>query len=399
MVDTSYLTAKEAAAELNVSLATLYAYVSRGLIRSEAQSGSRRRLYRADDVRALATRRDGTVDHGAEGALSFGAPLLDSGITLITDDAVYYRGRDVGRLAAEASLEAVAGLIWDTAGGPSPFAEPAPSVPPGLDDARAAVADALPMDRCLALLALAIHDDVRAYNLTPGGVARSGARAARWIAAILVNRSPSEAPVHEVLADGWSVPRGAAGLIRAALVLCADHELNASAFAVRIAASTGATPYQAILAGLATLRGPRHGGVTERIAAILPTIIDNPDPEAALIDRLRRGDDLPGFGHPLYPHGDPRARVLLDLMTAAWPDDPVIKASRVVASAARMLAGRPPNLDYALAALTLRLGLPEGAGLGLFAAGRTIGWIGHALEQYPLGTIIRPRARYTGRHP
>ena len=108
-----YLTAREAAAELNVSRATLYAYVSRGLVRSEPVEGSRSRLYRADDVRAIRSRK--TADSGPEtingASLTHGMPVLDSAITLIADGALYYRGRDVRELARSSSLESVAGLL------------------------------------------------------------------------------------------------------------------------------------------------------------------------------------------------------------------------------------------------------------------------------------------------
>ncbi|MEE8271151.1 MAG: citrate synthase family protein [Alphaproteobacteria bacterium] len=396
-----YLTAPEAAAELNVSLATLYAYVSRGLIRSEARTGRRSRRYQAADVRALARRKapaDSTRS-AMETALHWGGPVLESAITLIGDGTVYYRGSDATRLAADAGLEAVAGLIWDCRDA-DPFAAPPPAPPPGFAAARRAAAGLRPIERCQALLPLIAGADLNAFNLTPTGVAHTGARLVRWIAAILADTEPSGDPAHRVLARGMAADRpAAAALIRGALVLCADHELNASTFTVRCVASTGSSPYGAVLAGLAALQGPRHGGMTERVVAMLPTLLAAPDPRADLADRLRRGSDLTGFGHPLYPAGDPRARCLMALMDRAFPDDPMLDAAGRVAAAAAELAGRPPTLDFALALLTHRLGMADGSALGLFAAARTVGWIGHALEQYRGGRLIRPRARYTGVHP
>lgn len=393
-----YMTAGEAAAELGVSLPTLYAYVSRGLIRSEARAGSRSRLYRAEDVRALLRRREPAEDPaGPARSLTFGAPVLESAITLISGDRLYYRGRDAVRLAGDARLETVATLIWNVDA--DPFSAPAPAVPGGLGGAAGAAAGLQPLERCMMLLPVVAAADAAAYNISAGGVAATGARLLRWLAALAAGGRPSAMPVHQYLADAWQVAEVGAGLIRAALVLCADHELNASTFTVRCVAATGATPYAAVLAGLAALSGPRHGGMTERASALLPDLIDGPDPRSAISARLRRGEDLPGFGHPLYPGGDPRGRALLRMLDDAFPGSDDLARARQAAAAAVELAGKPPTIDFALALLARRLNLPAGAALALFAIGRAVGWLGHAAEQYASGQFIRPRARYTGVHP
>jgi citrate synthase len=117
-----------------------------------------------------------------------------------------------------------------------------------------------------------------------------------------------------------------------------------------------------------------------------------------LADRLRRGDKVPGFGHPLYPSGDPRATVLVRLAersghSAAW------RPFRNLFRAGSELLNDAPNLDGGLAAVTRAYDLPDDAPLLLFALGRTIGWIAHAIEEYASGELIRPRARYTGPAP
>ena len=392
----AYLTAKEAAAQLGIGLPTLYAYVSRGLIRSEARSGHRSRLYRTEDVQAL-VRKKAPQDPG-DPALHWGGPVLDSAITLIADDALYYRGRDTARLAADSTLEAVASLIWDCGDG-DPFSEPAPATPDGVGPSLAAVADLRPIDRCQALLPILATTDREVFNRTPVGTARTGARIMRWMAALIAGTAPSDRPLHEVLADAWSVPGSGAELLRAAMVLCADHELNASTFTVRCVASTGATPYAAVLAGLAALGGPRHGGLTERAEALLDTLLTSEDPLGRADDLLRRGDEPCGFGHPLYRNGDPRARVLMERLAAALPDDPVRHSGMSLAAAVTKRSGQAPTCDFALALLARCLALPPGAALALFALGRTAGWVGHALEQYSGNRLIRPRARYTGVHP
>jgi citrate synthase len=193
--------------------------------------------------------------------------------------------------------------------------------------------------------------------------------------------------LHERLASAWGVGQKAADLIRRALVLTADHELNASTYATRIVASTRAPLGACVLAGLAALVGPLHGGMTNEIRHLLADPVVAADPSAAIADRLARGERIPAFGHPLYPGGDPRAAALLSRI------QPPPRARRLI-EAMRAMTGIAPNIDCALLVLEQRLRLPAGAAFAIFAAGRTVGWIAHALEQWRDGTLIRPRAMY-----
>jgi len=191
----------------------------------------------------------------------------------------------------------------------------------------------------------------------------------------------------------------ASELIRAALVLSADHELNASAFTVRCVAGTGATLYGAVQAGICAAQGPRHGGLSGRVEGLLLDMSNRQDVEDAVVQRLKDNDPVPGFGHPLYPDGDPRAAALLAMVGDKYGDDAnFIRAQRVVGVMAEA-GGLKPNIDFAIATVGAVLHLPRGAGLSMFVLGRTAGWIGHAMEQYRTGLMIRPRARYTGETP
>ncbi len=388
-----YLTAREAAAELNVSRATLYAYVSRGQVRSEPVEGSRSRLYRADDVRAIRARKtaDTSFETIAATALTHGTPVLDSAITLIADGGLYYRGRDVMELARTSSLESVAGLLWQC-GGQDPFANPAP-------DIGAFASPLTGIARCQALLPLAAESDLRAYNLQAASVARTGADLLRLLAAGFIGKAPSIEPIHAQMSAHWGGDGPSARLIRAALVLCADHELNASTFTVRCVASTRATPYGAVMAGLAALQGPRHGGQTARVAALFDEVAGADSPGAAVAARMRRGERLPGFGHILYPDGDPRGHMLRRLLAATLGSSPELTMAEELAEAATANTGLPPNVDFALVMLQRALKLPAGAPMGIFAIGRCAGWIAHAQEQYARPELIRPRARYVGEQP
>ncbi len=388
-----YLTAQEAAAALGVRPQTLYAYVSRGLIRSEAASGRERR-YHAEDITRLRRKRDGDPALAAEAALSFGAPVLDSAITLILEDRLYYRGQDAGLLARHASIRSVAALLWQADAAVIFAPDNLPPQGPAFAAARRAVAGLAPIERCLALLPVAAAADARALDLAPPAVAGSGARILRLLTAVVAQAEPSARPVDAVLAEAWGLGASARPLLRAALILCADHELNVSAFAARCVASALATPYNAVIAGMAALQGARHGGASERADAFLGEALSAAAPEALVAAYLRRGERLPSFGHHLYRGEDPRARLLLELLGER--DAPLLAAARRIAAAVMALVGRAPNLDFALALLRRSLGLPEGAALALFVIGRSIGWVAQAQEQYAADRLIRPRARYVG---
>ncbi|MBM3557292.1 MAG: helix-turn-helix domain-containing protein, partial [Alphaproteobacteria bacterium] len=392
----SHLTAAEAAAELGISRASLYAYVSRGLIRSAPEGGRdpRRRLYETADIRELVRRRHEarTAGQAAEHALHWGLPVLESAITAIEEGRFYYRGRDVLRLAAEASLETVAGLIWDVDS--DPFDQTWPSSPV-TDEGLSGLA------RMTIALARAGASDPMAHSRSGPAAAQTGARIVRLMAASAGTdpQTASREPIHAALARRLGrLDRAAAELIRIALILTVDHELNASTFAVRVAASTKANLYQAVSAGLAAFQGPRHGGAQERSVALLAEA-EATSPEEVVATRLRRGENLPGFGHPLYPEGDPRAQFLIARLAKALPRDPAVLLAQRLVGAAKSQGAGAPNIDLALAALGRALALPADGGTTVFAVGRTVGWIGHALEQYTDRRLIRPRARYVGLPP
>jgi citrate synthase len=395
-----WLTSREAARRLGVSAATLYAYVSRGLVRSEALAGSRERRYRADDIARLKRRRD--VGRKAESianhALDFGTPVLESALTLIEDNRLYYRGRDAAVLARSASLEEVARLLWDC--DERPFA--ADNLPPlttALRRAWLAAAMLEPVDRCLVLLPAAAALDHPSWVEDRGAMIETGVRVLRLLTAAVTARPVSSLPVHEQLAVAWQVPPSRASLLRAALVLSADHEFNASAFAARVVASTGANLYGATTAGLAALNGPRHGGLTRRVSSMFDELENMRDLDRELARRVRDRVYIPGFGHQLYPDGDVRAATLLALLRETMPTSPAFLFAERLAAAGERLLGRKPNIDFTTVAVERVLGLPRDSALALFLLGRAVGWIAHALEQTAHAALIRPRARYTGPRP
>lgn len=389
MASPIYLSAREAATELGVRPATLYAYVSRGLVRSIPGPGRQRR-YHAEDVRALRDRRD-TGEAIAERPFMPG-PTLETQLTLITDEGPIYRGQPALQLARSSSLEAIATLLWDCT--EDPFASPPPTAPDlNLPDLR-------PVERVMMAFAAWPATDRAAYTLSHRLLTAKGAALLRSGIAALVCGAPGEAPVHLQIADAWGIRRSASiDLLRAALVLSADHEFNTSAFAVRCAASTRAPLHAALIAGLGAFSGPRHGSASERVGGWLDSIRTAADIEPVMQERLVRGESLPGFGNRIYQVKDPRAACLIDLIAEADIDHPLAHLLPVVLESADALFGHGPNIDFTFAVIQRILGLPDHAGVSIFCAGRLVGWIAHALEQYQRPDQIRPRAIYTGERP
>ena len=394
--DGLYLSAREAAAELAISPATLYAYVSRGLIRSEPSTDSRSHRYRAEDVRGLKERRTPTPE--PRGLRSFDAdlPVMDSAIATITEDGPIYRGVNCVDLAAKDTLEHTATLLWDVTG-VDPFArDNCPFVSSEMRAIAEAAHRAAPIDRAIAVLALAASADPRAFTRAPDGRAMVGARIVRLLVAAMLNRAPSSEPLHVQIAGAWAGDnKHAAALIRRTLVLLADHELNASTFTVRCAASTGLNLYDAVIAGLAALKGPKHGGAGVPASRLVKTLVDQ-DVEPVIRERVALGERFAGFGHGVYRRGDPRAQSLLDALARAGA---ARKFTREIPERIAEATGEFVNIDYALAVLVHSLRLPVGSELALFAMARSVGWIAHASEQLQQGRLIRPRARYVGPAP
>jgi citrate synthase len=192
-------------------------------------------------------------------------------------------------------------------------------------------------------------------------------------------------------------PGQAREAINLTLVLTADHELNASTFAARVVASTGADLYACVTGALAALSGPRHGALSDRVEALLDEVGEPGRARDVIALRTSRGESIPGFGHPLYPTGDPRAPPLLEVARRVAGKRSGLGVALAVLSAMERARREPPNLDFGLVAVVRALGLPRGSAAALFALGRTAGWVAHALEQREAGYLLRPRAEYIGK--
>ena len=416
------LTTAVAAERLGVKPATLYAYVSRGLVGRERAADGRTSTFDPAEIDRLA--HPGRPRRGRRPAAEL---VLPSSLTAIERGIPWYRGLAVPDLAGSRSFEEVATWLWTgrfpatgpvaRGGGPGPGWRAGDAALEAGRRAQAALpAAALPLERIRVIAAaLAAGDELR-LELHPAAVTAAG----RALIAGLVDCLPRPGPAPErpaIAARLWAglspldPEPGLVTTLDAALVLLADHELAASTVAARVAASVRADPYAVASAGLATVSGTLHGGASLGIEALLAEI-DLPEGSAAvggarLRDRaagvvggrLRRGERLRGFGHRLYPDGDPRARVLLERLRATAAGSPRLAVVEALLEATGRRGLPEPNVDLALAALAHVAGMVRGAAEAIFAVARTAGWLAHALEEYDRNTPIRPRAVYTGPAP
>lgn len=404
----AWLTASEACARLAVKPATLYAYVSRGLVRSQpAPTGQRGRRYHRGDIERLRARSLARRGHGAVagGALLFGEPVLDTRVSSIGASGPLYRGRAaVGLARAGIGAERVAELLFT---GELPDRAPRWRPPNRATVERACAALASGATGPEGLLSVVATMEPMGADVTEPEELERARTLIRLLAA-----SPALAPAPSsdgrvslaapslaaslLVALGRRPDRAAVRAVDSALVLCADHELNASTFAARVAAGAGADLPRCLAAALAVFSGGRHGGTCDRIEAM---VADLALPERALSrarERMAQGQEIPGFGHPLYPEGDPRAPPLIALAEALDPGEPRVRALAVLREALELAGGEKPTLDHGLVALACALGLPpRSAGL-IFAIGRSVGYVAHVLEQRATGQLLRPRARYVG---
>jgi citrate synthase len=401
------LTADQVATRLGVQRATVYAYVSRGLLRRTVGDDGRTSWFDPDEVDALARRGRPRARTQRAGAVEV---VLASGLTEIgADGHLRYRGHDVTDLAGSHPFEAVAELLWTGALPDRPVAWPTPAdalAVAGAATATLPTTAPIASRMSVAVAAVAASDEARG-DLRAATVQRK-ARTMLGVFArtpLLLGPSPAGDAPTTVAAELWprlSPQRPTAARVRAldaALVLLADHELATSTLAARVAASTRANPFACVLAAIGAVSGPLHGRAAIGTHRILAEALATANPAAAVEGALEAGERIPGMGHSLYDGIDPRAEILLDRVgtIAGAP------AARTIESVRRLCvdaSGLEPNVDFALGALALAGAMPFGATEGVFATGRTAGWVAHVLEEYDERPLrYRPRAIYTGPEP
>jgi citrate synthase len=471
---------EEVARRLGVKRETVYAYVSRGLLARHPASGPHHSEFDAAEVdRLVARARRPDRSSALEVVVATELTLLEP------EGRLSYRGRDAVELGRFRSFEEVVSLLW----------EGAPPTPWVLDDERAGAVAALgevlgpaapDVERIPAVVATLAARDPRRDDRDPESVRRAGAEVFAAILTTLGRGRPDPPPAERgrpkpppaergrpkppiaptrstaaagtperttaaggegagiaerlwvALAEGDAKPRPEqVATLNAALILLADHELAASTFAARVAASAWAGPYRVILAGLGPLGGALHGGAGLEVEALIDEVAAGAAPGAALDAGLATGP-VPGFGHRVYRDRDPRADHLLERLgfdpprgrpnpppaERGRPNPPIAPVRSTAGGGApvRSTAGvahprsstaaagalleaaaergmAAPNVDFALAALVRAHGLRDGSSATIFTVARIAGIVAHALEEYEHRLRFRPRATYVGPAP
>ncbi len=421
---TEWIGAAEAARRLGVKQATLYAYVSRGVLSRRRGTGGKISLFDPGEVEELARRGRPRRPAGLAGL------VIESGVTEIADDGLWFRGLDALDLAREAAFEDVAVLLWTGAWPGAGYLDAAGASPgsgwrataAALAAGRAAQAalpeGTLPLERLQVIVpALAAADPLRLHLDAPAVIAAGQAIISGMVDCLPPAGPPGEPAGRPAAQPGaGSAAAAAAGMaarlwpklcpeppaaglldaLRAALVLLADHELAASTLAARVAASVRADPYAVVGTGLGAVGGALHGGASLGAETMLAAARAPAGAPRVVGDLLRRGERVPGFGHFVYRAGDPRAGLLLAMIRKAVPASPRLAVADAVLAETHRRALPQPNIDFALAVLARTAGMITGAGEAVFAVARAAGWLAHGLEEYASHTPLRPRAVYTG---
>jgi len=408
-----YVSRETALEILSVKPQTLYAYVSRGWIRSVQQpGGGKRSLYARVDVEKMKSRSGVRQGHQlvAANAMRWGEPIIPTAITEITADGPYYRGKHAITLARSgASYESVSEWLWSGLWLDQVAAWPVEEMPAhiaGLFDARRSG----PLNEHLIwrFALLSLHVGATRGKLIEGGWAPDAPRAARQMIQAMVGCIGTLGPSRKFnpVRPGESVSRALLRVLGAPindanvramesiLILAADHELTGSTFAARVAASSGALLHACLNAALATHSGIEIGRLCDRAENFLMLSAKADALFQQARDKQRSGVTPPGFNHPLYPRGDPRADHLIEIAAALPNKPPRLKGVLKFLEDARTSMHLFPRAELGIAVVAMALRLPPGASAGLFTIARTAGWVAHTLEQRTSGYMLRPRARF-----
>jgi citrate synthase len=398
------MTTTQVARRLGVKPQTVYAYVSRGLLSRGKGPDGRGSQFDSTEVERLARRGRPRAELPRRGGIEV---VLATSITQLGPTSLRYRGREATDLARQGSFEEVINWLWEA--------------PPGTADAHtstvvleavAHVTAALPttagtVDRLAAATVASGATLPLKVDLRPATVQRH----ARLLIAALIEALPPLTPglaparrstiAHRLWPRLSSQPatKSRVGVLDAALCLLADHELAASTLAVRVAASTRADPFAAVLAGLGALSGPLHGGAAVQTRQLVREALA-PGAVGTIVARhVRASGVVAGFGHQVYTGPDPRAVCLLGRARPLLGRRTALRIDELIA-VVHEATGLDPNVDFALAVLAETAEMGADATTAVFAVARTVGWIAHALEEYGQTPLrFRPRAVYTGAEP
>lgn len=357
-----------------------------------------------------------TATKGLEGIVA-----TTSSISSIVDGVLTYRGIDIDDLASHASFEEVIYLLWF---GKLPNQQELHELQSNLNQLSSIPAEIITMLKLFpkqanamavlrsAVSSLALYDS-EMNDMSRESNIRKAIKLQAQIPAIIAAFARIRKGLEPLPSKGYSTVAAnflyqltgkepdpvAVKSLDNALVLHADHELNASTFAARVTVATLTDMYSGITSAIGTLKGPLHGGANEAVMAMLEDIGTFDRVESYIQDALERKEKIMGFGHRVYKNGDPRAKHLQKMSNELgkitgnmnW-----YKMSVKIEEMITSMKGLKPNVDFYSASVYTSLEIPRDLFTPIFAISRTSGWTAHMLEQYDNNRLIRPRAEYTG---
>lgn len=358
-----------------------------------------------------------TVTRGLEGVVA-----TTSSISSIIDDTLTYAGYDIDDLAANASFEEVIYLLWHRKL-PTKFE---------LDELKQQLSEntelpkevldhfkMYPIDKVHPMAALrsavsllGLYDDeadlmdeeanyrkaIRLQAKMPAIVA-AFARVRKGLEPVAPRKDLSFAANFLYMMTGKEPEAIAVQAMDNALVLHADHELNASTFTARVCVATLSDIYSGVTAAISALKGPLHGGANEAVMTMLSEIESIDKVDSYIREKLAKKEKIMGFGHRVYRNGDPRAKHLREMskkLTELTGETHWYEISKMIEDIVTGEKNLPPNVDFYSASVYHSLGIDHDLFTPIFAVSRVSGWLAHILEQYENNRLIRPRAEYTG---
>jgi citrate synthase len=396
---------------LGIKPATLYTYVSRGLLHPLRHAHRKANRYLLEELQSLKVRSSVRQGSGpvAAAAMRWGQPVIETSITEIDEDGPRYRGFLATDLVRHpARFENTAELLWSGLQTDSPQTWPVETMK--VDVARALEAVLQQgfvrprMMRVFSIVATVLGDGTLEQELRMGSTERLSRQmlfAFAGACGLLGPRGVYLQPqveqslaLHVMEAMGVTKAPALEHAINTALILSADHELSSSTFSARIAASTGATLHACIVAALATHQGAALAGGADAAEDLIESLHSNADLKSRLAEAELKGQRLPGFGLPIYPNGDPRAALMIKLAQQTAPGSAQADLALRFVEGVNERLGLHPNIEMGLVVLCNAWRMPARSACALWGIGRTAGWIAHTLEQRLAGFTIRPRGSY-----
>lgn len=358
-----------------------------------------------------------TSTKGLEGVVA-----TQSAISSIIDDTLTYVGYDIDDLADHASFEEVIYLLWHKR---LPKVEELAELKQQLADNMAVPQEVLnhfktyPIDKVHPMTALrtavsmlGLYDE-KAEDMSEAAnylkAIQLQARMSTLVSAFARVRKGQEpiSPKSDLsfaanflyMLNGEIPEAIEEEAFNKALVLHADHELNASTFTARVCVATLSDVYSGVVAALGALKGPLHGGANEQVMKMLMEIGSVENVDSYINEKLANKEKIMGFGHRVYRKGDPRAKHLREMsqkLTKLRGEEKWYEMSNKIDDIVTSQKNLPPNVDFYSASVYHSLNIDHDLFTPIFAVSRVSGWLAHILEQYSNNRLIRPRAEYTG---